>query len=242
MYREHAFVDIRRKPNPDDPGDLYPITMIEQDNNQSMLRTTPQGGSRGEAGDAWGVEGRESKLTAATSPALRTSSGAWTPVQIHEVTVEGDRARLVISTGRTPRLIERTDTAEVMQVRTFSAGVRIAGGLGPYTGVGELPAGFYFEPEGDLLLVSGSLVDDEPQTFSFAVRDSNGSVSNEVSLSVVGTGAWVGVVEDLIARLVSPEGDDLTPGETAYLDEIGNGNGRYDVGDLRKWLRENRQN
>jgi hypothetical protein len=30
----------------------------------------------------------------------------------------------------------------------------------------------------------------------------------------------------------------LTPGEVDYLDELGNGIGGYDVGDLRKWLRE----
>jgi hypothetical protein len=30
----------------------------------------------------------------------------------------------------------------------------------------------------------------------------------------------------------------LTPGELDYLDSVGNQNGSYDVGDLRKWLRE----
>lgn len=247
MYREHAFVDIRSKPDPNDPDGLYPITMIEQDNNESMLRTTPQGGSRGEAGDAWGVGGATSELGALIAARLRTSElrtsdGDWTPVQIHEVSVEGDRARLVISTGRTPRLIERTDTAEVTQVRSFYAGVRIAGGIGPYTGVGEIPEGFLIGSDTDRLFVWGSLLNDEPQTFSIAARDANGNISNEVSFTVVASEEWVAVTEDLVAGLLSPNAGDLTLGETAYLDDIGNGNGRYDVGDLRKWLRENRQN
>jgi len=239
MYREHAFVDIRTKPDPNS-DDLYPLVMIERDNNQSLLRTSPQGGSRGEAGDAWGVEGESGKLNAETVPALRTSAGGWTPVQIHEVTVDGDRARLVISTGRTPRLIEPAQTAEVMQVRTFLEGVRVAGGVGPYEGVGTLPDGFSFGTEGDALFVTGSLLDAEPRTFTFAVRDAAGNTSNEVSLSVVASESWMVDAESLISRILTPESEALTPGETAYLDDIGNANGRYDVGDLRKWLRENR--
>ena len=49
-----------------------------------------------------------------------------------------------------------------MQVRTFYEGVRIAGGIGPYEGVGSLPPGFWFEGRGDRMLVAGSLTDDAP--------------------------------------------------------------------------------
>ncbi|NIS34409.1 MAG: hypothetical protein GWN07_27875, partial [Actinobacteria bacterium] len=60
---------------------------------------------------------------------------------VHEVSVGEGRARLVISTGRTPRLIPPDGPVEVMRVRTFAAPVRIAGGTGPYTASGTLPEG-----------------------------------------------------------------------------------------------------
>jgi hypothetical protein len=43
----------------------------------------------------------------------------------------------------------------------------------------------------------------------------------------------------LVQSFLQSGAEPLTPGELDYLDEVGNANGRYDVGDLRKWLREN---
>jgi M6 family metalloprotease-like protein len=239
MYREDTSVDIRTKPDPstDNP---YPLTMLERDDNRSLLRTTPEGGSRGEAGDAWGVGGVSTELNAESSPSLLRSNGTWSSVQIHEVRVEGDRAHLVISTGRTPQLVAPETAAEVMQIRTFYAGVRVAGGLGPYEGVGSLPEGFWFQGGGDELMVVGSLSDETPQVFIFAVRDSGGNVSNEVSLEVVATSPWVVTLESLLQPFLVSAEEPLTPGERSHLDTVGNGNGRYDVGDLRRWLRDNR--
>jgi M6 family metalloprotease-like protein len=239
MYRENARLSMWSKPNPDEDGP-YPLTMLEQDDNQSLLLMATQGGSRGEPGDAWGVGGVSSKLNAQSSPALLTAFGGWTSVQVHEVTVEGDVARLVLSTGRTPRLIERAGTAEVTQVRTFFEGVRIAGGTGPYTGVGDLPEGFGFDALGDELRVYGSLSDDTPATFTFAVRDFAGNVSNEVTLTVAATTPWSADLEALLERFLSPQDHPLTDGEARHLDELGNANGRYDVGDFRRWLNANR--
>ena len=239
MYREDTSVDIRTKPDPssDDP---YPLTMVEQDDNRSLLRTTPEGGSRGEPGDAWGVDGVSSKLNAASSPALLRHTGSWSSVQIHEVRVEGDRARLVISTGRTPQLVPPSSPAEVMQIRTFSAGVRVAGGIGPYDGVGSLPEGFWFQGAGDELMVVGSLTDETPRLFTFAARDSEGNVSNEVSLEVVANSPWVVTLGSLLQPFLESPEEPLTPGERVHLDTSGNANGRYDIGDLRGWLRDNR--
>jgi M6 family metalloprotease-like protein len=239
MYRENGRVDIWSKPQNGADGP-YPLTMLERDANRSLLLTAPEGGSRGESGDAWGVAGVTGALNAQSEPALLTGVGGWTSVQVHEVRVDDDRARLVISTARTPRLVERTDTVEVMQIRSFLAGVRIAGGRGPYNGVGDLPEGFGFDAFGDELRVSGSLPDASPQTFTFSVRDSEGNVSNEVSLTVAATAAWVVDAEALVERFLAPDGGDLTEGELAYLDAQGNANGRYDVGDFRRWLARNR--
>lgn len=239
MYREDTRIGIWHKPAEGEDAP-YPLTMLEQDDDHSLLRIAPEGGSRGEPGDAWGVDGATGSLHAESSPALRTALGGWARVQVHEVTVAGDRARLVISTGRTPRLIERAETVEVMQVRTFFAGVRIAGGLGPYTGVGTLPEGFGLDAHGDELRVYGSLDDDAPRTFTFSVRDAAGNVSNEVSLTVAATTPWATDAQTLVQGFLDPEAAGPTEGERRHLDVEGNGNGRYDVGDFRGWLNRNR--
>ena len=234
LYKEDSYASIRPDPASSDP---YYLTMIEQDANRGLLRITPEGGNRGEPGDAWGVDGVVGKLNAETTPSLVRRNGSWSPVMIHEVSVEGDVARLVISTGQTPRLIERTDVVEVMQVRSFAVPVRIAGGHGPYTGVGTLPDGFSLQNVGDELFLVGSLREVGENSYSFAVQDRLGSTSEAVSVTVNATVEWVVTATDMIESFLDPSDDALTEGDRDYLDEIGNDNGRFDVGDLRKWIR-----
>ena len=45
-------------------------------------------------------------------------------------------------------------------------------------------------------------------------------------------------IESLLQFFLGGDATPLTPAELAYLDAVGNRNGQYDVGDLRKWLRE----
>ena len=236
LYKQDSQAGLRPDPSSDDP---YYLTLLEQDGNRGLLRITPEGGNRGEAGDAWGVDGVVGRLNAETTPALRLRDGSWSPVVVHEVSVEGDVARLVISTGRTPRLIERTDTAEVMQVRSFAIPVRIAGGHGPYAGVGLLPEGFSFRNVGDDLFLIGSLREAGERSYSFAVRDRFGNTSPNVTVTVNATGEWEPDPTDLIESFLTTGVDPLSDGERSYLDDVGNQNGRFDVGDLRSWLRAN---
>lgn len=236
LYKQDSQAGLRPDPSSDDP---YYLTLLEQDGNRGLLRITPEGGNRGEAGDAWGVDGVVGRLNAETKPALRLRDGSWSPVVVHEVSVEGDVARLVISTGRTPRLIERTDTAEVMQVRSFAIPVRIAGGHGPYAGVGLLPEGFSFRNVGDDLFLIGSLREAGERSYSFAVRDRFGNTSPNVTVTVNATGEWEPDPTDLIESFLTTGVDPLSDGERSYLDDVGNQNGRFDVGDLRSWLRAN---
>ena len=236
LYKQDSQAGLRPDPSSDDP---YYLTLLEQDGNRGLLRITPEGGNRGEAGDAWGVDGVVGRLNAETEPALRLRDGSWSPVVVHEVSVEGDVARLVISTGRTPRLIERTDTAEVMQVRSFAIPVRIAGGHGPYAGVGLLPEGFSFRNVGDDLFLIGSLREAGERSYSFAVRDRFGNTSPNVTVTVNATGEWEPDPTDLIESFLTTGVDPLSDGERSYLDDVGNQNGRFDVGDLRSWLRAN---
>ena len=70
------------------------------------------------------------------------------------------------------------------------------------------------------------------------VRDVTGLLSNQVTVTV-STTPWVVELEELLQKFLKTDLPQLSVGEISYLDAVGNGNGRYDVGDLRKWLREN---
>ena len=43
----------------------------------------------------------------------------------------------------------------------------------------------------------------------------------------------------ILRQFLKTQGSPLTQNESIYLDELGNKNGRYDLGDLRIWLRDN---
>jgi M6 family metalloprotease-like protein len=239
MYKEHAFLDLGYKPDPT-TTDPYPVMLLEQDANRGLLRITPEGGNRGEAGDAWGVGGAGRRLNALTSPELRMTSGQWTSVQIHDVVVEGDKARIVLSTGSTPVLVEPAEPLALDPVRSFSAAVKIFGGRGPYTGeVTDGPGSYGFESGGDEIFLVGSLREGETRDVTFSARDATGRVSNSVTVTLVAEGEWTVTLDGLLQSLLATDAEPLTADELDYLDELGNANGRYDVGDLRKWLREN---
>jgi len=233
MYKQDFTASRRPDPSSNDP---YFLSILEQDANNSLQLLAADGGNWGEIGDAWGVGGVSSKLNSETTPPLRLSDGGRTPVMVHEVYVEGDRARLVISTGLTPRLIAPALPFEVTRIRSFSEPVRIAGGSGPYTGVGDLPEGFSLEAAGDELFLVGSVRDEGPFNYTFAVRDVLGNVSNEIAVALVASEEWTVEVENLLQKFLQSGEEPLTPGELSYLDDVGNANGVYDIGDLRKWL------
>jgi len=225
-----------RRPDPTS-GAPYFLTLLEQDGDRGLLRNHLEGGDRGVPGDAWGVDGASGKLHAETSPALRLSSGARTPVVVHEVSVANGRARLVVSTGRTPRLVQPSAPFAVTKVRTFVEAVRIAGGTGPYTPAGSLPAGVTLAATGDELLIIGSFADEGPHELSVSVEDAVGSTSEAITVTVTAPDDWTVTLARLLQRFLQSDEEPLDPGELGHLDDVGNGNGRYDVGDLRKWLR-----
>ncbi|MDX1493714.1 MAG: immune inhibitor A [Longimicrobiales bacterium] len=239
FYHRDERLPLGAKPNPttDDP---YPLTLLERDDDDGLMRMALEGGDRGVAGDAWGIEGLAGKLNYHSSPSLVLNTGDHPRAMVHEVRVEGDQATIVLSTGATPRLIAPPAPFEVMQIRTFEAPVRIAGGRGPYTGIGELPAGFSLEPAGDELVLLGSLSDVGPFEYSYRVRDGDGNESEPVTVQVSAPLEWVVEPLSLVEFFLDEGSEVLTPGELAHLDGLGNQNGRYDVGDLRKWFRENR--
>ena len=158
---------------------------------------------------------------------------------IHEVYVEEGQARVVLSNAPTPILVQPSDPFEVERIRTFTAPVRIAGGRGPFTGVGTLPEGYSFFAAGDALAVIGSARAAMPLQFTFGVRDSDGNVSPDVTITVDPSIEWTVAVENLLQEFLESGEEAISPGEKEYLDDLGNANGRYDVGDLRAWMRSN---
>ena len=90
---------------------------------------------------------------------------------------------------------------------------------------------------GDRLFVVGSVLTEGPHEAVVSVTDANGNASNEVELSISAPTPWTTAVANLLQRFLRSDAEPLTEGEEQYLDGRGNDNGRYDVGDLRAWLR-----
>ncbi|MBM4183526.1 MAG: hypothetical protein FJ207_04775 [Gemmatimonadetes bacterium] len=226
-------VTAARQPSPTS-GAPYYLTLLERDGNRGLLRTHPEGGNRGEAGDAWAVGGFDGgDLHALSSPALRLTDGSATPVVVHEVSVVGGRARLVVSTSATPRLITGGWWGDPPVLP-----VRVAGGVMPYTVTIESAAEVVWGVSGDDVTVTPSVPRTTPDAV-ISVRDAAGATSQPVSVSTAGVTPWSPPAVDLAAYFTRGAAGSgaPTPAQVDYLDRVGNANGAYDVGDLRKWLR-----
>ena len=74
----------------------YMVELLEADGNNTLRLNFLQGGSRGEAGDAWGVAG-SGLLTNSTYPSTRLTSGTASPVTIYDISIEGGLAHITLS-------------------------------------------------------------------------------------------------------------------------------------------------
>jgi M6 family metalloprotease-like protein len=227
LYKQN--VTASRQPAPSS-GNPYYMTLLEHDGNDGLVRTDFEGGNRGEAGDAWGVSGMAGKLHAETTPALTLSDGSATSVVVHSVRVVGGQARLAISTGRVPRLVADGP------LTALPADWRIAGGTMPYTVLGYLPPGVTAQAVGDELMLGGSA--SGPLEVVLSVRDALGNASEPMVATGAEADTWVVGSSDLLASLLHYEGPAPDAARLGYLDAVGNQNGQYDVGDLRRWLRD----
>jgi M6 family metalloprotease-like protein len=75
----------------------YSVSLVEADGNGALLRTSAEGGNRGEAGDVWGANGR-TRFTTTTTPGSKTTNGGMTEFAIHDIVVGATSARLRLST------------------------------------------------------------------------------------------------------------------------------------------------
>ena len=93
----HQDLGAALRPDPSS-GLPYFLSLLEQDDNDGLIRNSFEGGNRGEAGDAWGVGGVSNQLSSITSPSTRLSDGSATEVAFHSIVVENGQARITLST------------------------------------------------------------------------------------------------------------------------------------------------
>ena len=219
-------------------GYRYRMRLLEADGDEALIRTHGEGGNRGEAADAFFADGVVRKLNAFTvPPLLPNATGKPTTVAIHSISVSGGKARLRISTGLTPRVVPPTEPIAASVARPLVSGVLVTGGLMPYTvqAVVGAPEGVSATALGDQVLVVGA--PHNTGSFQMAVRlgDARGS-GFDVQVPITVRAFFVEQARLVQAFLRSAELP-LYAEERAYLDQLGNANGAFDVGDLRAWLR-----
>lgn len=235
IYHQDMMGALRPLPGGDTP---YFLSLVEQDHNEGLVRNTYEGGNRGEAGDAWAVGGATQSFHFETTPSLALNAdGTSSTVTIHEMRIVDGMARIRLSTGDGPVLQAPSEPWEVEQVEPFERRIRIAGGAMPYQVSASVPEGLTVSAEGDALVVRGAVSEAGPFTLAFDITDARGLTAPPVALPLT-AGPWVVEEERLLQLFLGSDATPLSPGEEAFLDFHGNRNGRYDVGDLRAWLRD----
>ena len=82
------------------------VRLKEADGNSGLLRTFPEGGNRGEPGDAWGHEA-EGRFTNYSEPSTRNNLGTATGIRFTDFALTGDVAHLTVSSVPIDRLLQR---------------------------------------------------------------------------------------------------------------------------------------
>lgn len=221
-----------------DPASTNPyfMSVVEQDDNDGLVRNSYEGGNRGEATDAWGVNGAEQRLNGLTSPSTRRHDGTASTVAFHSLVIESGKARIRLSTARTPEITAPAGPIQVTRISEFEHRLRITGGAMPYLVEASLPAGVSAAAQEDDLVLTGSLDADGPFELALQVIDDRGQASPQL-LVPMSIGEWLVGEDRLVQMFLGSEAEPLDGAERSYLDFVGNRNGRYDVGDLRAWLR-----
>ncbi|MFQ5704434.1 MAG: M6 family metalloprotease domain-containing protein [Gemmatimonadales bacterium] len=122
---------------------VYRVALVEADGNRGLVRPSRFGGNRGEAGDAFAVDG-PARLSNSTRPSTRLNAGGVSSVTISSIAVGGGRARIQLSSIgiAMDRLLERftgIPTDNPLNVEEVKYLDRIGNGNGSYD-VGDLRA------------------------------------------------------------------------------------------------------
>ncbi len=222
------------------PEGLPPATryhLIEADGDHALRKVEADGGNRGVPGDVFGIEGHNGPYSSAPGDVrLITHEGTPTTVTIHSVTVDGDVARIVLSTAPTPTLVASNAAADARILENGTlATFRLAGGAQPYDVTLEEGTGL----EGTVVMngtegqVVGTPFASGTVPIGLSVTDALGThVELGIDLQVLGVDLELTDLVDAALHLAPSTGE-----AALFLDGQGNRNGAPDIGDLRAYLR-----
>lgn len=235
IYRWNTAAGLR--PPPAGPK-LYRISLLEADGDSTLLRIHADGGNRGEISDVFATDGSHGGLSAGTHPGTHLADRTLTTVTIHGITIEEGRARLVVSTAPVPGTVTGRSPVSLTALEETELRVPLGGGALPYRlEVHEpgAPAGMAVTLDGDELMLAGAPRETGNFSITVTLTDALGTTATATAQHlVVARLAFSGSA--LMEGLVSPGSSALSPDERDLLDRDGNGNGRYDAGDLRAYL------
>jgi M6 family metalloprotease-like protein len=217
----------------------YLFGMIEADGRRDLLLTATNGGNRGEASDAWGQPGApQAFLNNETTPGTsRHAEDSPSRLTIHSIVVAGDEARVRLTNSFAPGVVDVSGLPEGHHFNPFMGSLTIAGGLMPYTAfVGTtLPAhGMTVDTDGMRLLVGGAPDVMGDFEISVTIKDAQGQIGTVVVPITVGD--FVMTLDRALTAFIHSEAVQVNEGEQSILDAQGNGNGFYDIGDLRSFV------
>ncbi|RMH23542.1 MAG: M6 family metalloprotease domain-containing protein [Gemmatimonadetes bacterium] len=217
----------------------YRISLLEADGRTDLQRTALNGGNRGEASDAWGILGRTGPLTNATTPGTRRHQGGLpSTVTVHEVRVEDGVARVRLTTTRTPTLPSGAALPDATRLNPYEGRVALIGGGPPYTvSFADAPpvGGLTVAGDDAGIVITGAPDAEGTFTLELSVTDVYGN-PGAVSLPLT-VGPFTMTRERLVQPFVLFNGaTPLSEAEKSALDDLGNADGVFDIGDARAWL------
>ncbi len=219
-------------------ADTDPYWLVEADGGEALRLTIPAGGDRGVAEDVFARSGVTDSLTPATRPATRTSTGESSNVWIHAMSVADGKATIRLTTTSSLAAVPVSVPGFARALRPVEIRFRILGGTPPYTAVPPAdgyPPGLAAAMDGDEVVIQGTpLIGGLAGAYvPVHVRDSAGD-------------HWFRALTLEIGDIQLSDNEFMTPfleptssnaDIRAYLDNSGNANGSYDVGDLRAYVR-----
>jgi len=216
----------------------YVFSLVEADGRRDLLITKIRGGNRGEASDAWGVDGRVGPINSLSLPSTRRNeSNLASTVTIHSIEVEGENARVRLTTVATPTLLTLGELPAPTLFGTYEARARMAGGALPYSAMlddGVPTKGLGVAFDGDHLVVTGVPAETGPVQLRLTVTDGLAGQAEVVFDLVIGP--FVVSDERLVQPFLLSGETPLNDAERNHLDAVGNGNGMFDIGDARAYL------
>ena len=232
--------DIDGALRPDRESGLpYHFSLEEADGDGALQRTHDNGGDRGVAGDGFAGDGSIASFTGGSTPSTAFNSGVPSTVTVHSIEIEDGRARIRISTVPSPAPVPGASFPPTGVLSPYEAGIRFGGGALPYRASlisGALPDGLEMSVVADRVVVTGTPTEKGDRALELQVSDALGSTG--AASAVLSVGDFFVPIDRLAEPFVGGERTPLADLERDHLDEIGNGNGTYDIGDLRAHLQE----